>query len=408
MLEVSQTQVRDVMVPRSQMVVLERDAPKAEILKTIVESGHSRYPVIGEDRDEVIGVLLAKDILRHFVETPDQEFDLRSFIRPAIVIPESKRLNTLLKEFRISRNHLAIVVDEYGATAGLLTIEDVLEEIVGEIGDEYDAQEAEPIQKQDGNRFQVLALTRIEDFNKYFGSELSDEDYDTVGGLVMYELGRLPAARRERQPRRLPLQGAAGRPPPSAYARSHARNRRLRPVDGRRHLSVQAPRRVPDRPRPLQRGLAGLALPLAFAPFGLYFIAPLVARDSLLVVECGAARGGVARVLVRRGGLRGRHLVDLRQRAPGRRHAAARGAAPARRAHRDHGGVDRRRAAISSARLRGASLRVQRLPVDARALGARRVAAGLGADRVPVAEHRLRADRRAARRLGAASAASTR
>jgi magnesium and cobalt transporter len=191
-LEVSQTQVRDVMVPRYQMVVLERDAPKAEILKTIVESGHSRYPVIGEDRDEVVGVLLAKDVLRYFVETPDQEFDLRKFIRPAIVIPESKRLNTLLKEFRISRNHLAIVVDEYGATAGLLTIEDVLEEIVGEIGDEYDAQEADPIQKLDHNRYQVLALTRIEDFNRYFNTELSDEDYDTVGGLVIYELGHLP------------------------------------------------------------------------------------------------------------------------------------------------------------------------------------------------------------------------
>jgi magnesium and cobalt transporter len=173
-------------------VVLERDAPKEETLRAIVESGHSRYPVIGEDRDEVVGVLLAKDILRHFVETPDRDFDLRKFIRPAIIIPESKRLNTLLKEFRINRNHLAIVVDEYGATAGLLTIEDVLEEIVGEIGDEYDAQEAEPIHKQDGNRFQVLALTRIEDFNQYFSSALSDEDYDTVGGLVMYELGRLP------------------------------------------------------------------------------------------------------------------------------------------------------------------------------------------------------------------------
>ncbi|MCC7329227.1 MAG: CBS domain-containing protein [Gammaproteobacteria bacterium] len=191
-LEVAETQVRDVMVPRSQMVVLERDAPSAEILHTIIESGHSRYPVIGEDRDEVVGVLLAKDILHYFVETPDQPFDLRRFIRPAIIIPESKRLNTLLKEFRINRNHLAIVVDEYGATAGLLTIEDVLEEIVGEIGDEYDAQEAEPIQKQDAHRFQVLALTRIEDFNQYFGCAISDADYDTVGGLVMYELGRLP------------------------------------------------------------------------------------------------------------------------------------------------------------------------------------------------------------------------
>jgi magnesium and cobalt transporter len=191
-LEVSQTQVRDVMVPRSQMVVLESDAPKQEILRTIVESGHSRYPVIGVDRDEVIGMLLAKDILHYFVETPHEEFSLRRFIRPAIVIPESKRLNTLLKEFRINRNHLAVVVDEYGATAGLLTIEDVLEEIVGEIGDEYDAQEVDPIQKQEGGRYQVLAQTRIEEFNDYFGAQLSDEDYDTVGGLMMYELGRLP------------------------------------------------------------------------------------------------------------------------------------------------------------------------------------------------------------------------
>jgi magnesium and cobalt transporter len=191
-LEVAETQVRDVMVPRSQMVVLERDAPRDEIMHTIVDSGHSRYPVIGADRDEVVGVLLAKDILHYFVETPDQPFDLGRFVRPAIVIPESKRLNTLLKEFRINRNHLAIVVDEYGATAGLLTIEDVLEEIVGEIGDEYDAQEAEPIQKQDGNRFQVLAQTRIDDFNGYFDADLKSGDYDTIGGLVMYELGRLP------------------------------------------------------------------------------------------------------------------------------------------------------------------------------------------------------------------------
>jgi magnesium and cobalt transporter len=191
-LEVSQKQVRDVMVSRSEMVVIERDAPSAEILHSIVESGHSRYPVIGADRDEILGVLLAKDILHYFVETPNAAFDLQSFIRPAIIIPESKRLNTLLKEFRVSRNHLAVVVDEYGATAGLLSIEDVLEEIVGEIGDEYDALEAEPIQKQDANRYQVLARTRIEEFNDYFDAGLSDEDYDTVGGLMMYELGRLP------------------------------------------------------------------------------------------------------------------------------------------------------------------------------------------------------------------------
>jgi magnesium and cobalt transporter len=191
-LAVAETQVRDVMVPRYQMIVLERDATREELLKAIVDSGHSRYPVIGADRDDVVGVLLAKDLLRYFAETPDAPFDLGRFMRPPLVIPESKRLNTLLKEFRINRNHLAIVVDEYGATAGLLTIEDVLEEIVGEIGDEYDAQEAEPIQKQDAHRFQVLALTRIEDFNNYFNTSLDDADYDTVGGLVMHELGRLP------------------------------------------------------------------------------------------------------------------------------------------------------------------------------------------------------------------------
>lgn len=191
-LEVAETQVRDVMVPRSQMVVVERDTPKDEVLKIIVEAGHSRFPVIGEDRDEIVGVLLAKDVLRHFVETPDQPFELKRYMRAAVVIPETKRLNTLLKEFRLNRNHIAMVVDEYGTTSGLLTIEDVLEEIVGEIGDEYDSQEAPPIQKQDGGHFQVLALTRIEDFNTHFEAELSDEDYDTVGGLVMYELGRLP------------------------------------------------------------------------------------------------------------------------------------------------------------------------------------------------------------------------
>jgi magnesium and cobalt transporter len=191
-LAVTEAQVRDVMVPRSQMVVLERDAPRAELLKAIVESGHSRFPVIGADRDEVVGILLAKDVLRYFVETPDQAFDIRRWLRPATFIPESKRLNTLLKEFRGSRNHIAIVVDEYGGVAGLLTIEDVLEEIVGEIDDEYDPLEAAPIQLQDGGRYQVLALTRIEEFNDFFNAALEDEHYDTVGGLVVYELGHLP------------------------------------------------------------------------------------------------------------------------------------------------------------------------------------------------------------------------
>ena len=193
-LEVSETQVRDVMVPRSQMVVIDIEDEFEEILATIVESGHSRFPVIGEDRDEVLGILLAKDLLRLFGS--DDEVQIRKLLRPAAVIPESKRLNALLKEFRASHNHMAIVVDEYGGVAGLLTIEYVLEEIVGEIEDEHDDDEVEFI-RPDGDRngrpsFAVRALTRIEDFNEYFECELDDEEYDTVGGLVMHQLGRLP------------------------------------------------------------------------------------------------------------------------------------------------------------------------------------------------------------------------
>jgi magnesium and cobalt transporter len=193
-LEVSETQVRDVMVPRSQMVVIDIEDDFDEILATIVESGHSRFPVIGEDRDEVLGILLAKDLLRLFGS--DSEVQIGKLLRPAAVIPESKRLNALLKEFRASHNHMAIVVDEYGGVAGLLTIEDVLEEIVGEIEDEHDDDEVEFI-RPDGDRngrpsFAVRALTRIEDFNEFFDCDLDDEEFDTVGGLVMHQLGRLP------------------------------------------------------------------------------------------------------------------------------------------------------------------------------------------------------------------------
>lgn len=195
-LEVSETQVRDVMVPRSQMVVLEDDQGIDEMLDTVVESGHSRFPVIGEDRDEVKGVLLAKDLLQHFRDASGGEWDINRYLRDVAVIPESKRLNSLLKEFRDSRSHMAIVVDEYGGVSGLVTIEDVVEEIVGEIDDEHDQEEVEFIQKdveRNGRPcFQVRALTRIEDFNDYFECELDDEVYDTVGGLVMHELGRLP------------------------------------------------------------------------------------------------------------------------------------------------------------------------------------------------------------------------
>jgi magnesium and cobalt transporter len=195
-LEVAETQVRDVMIPRSQMVVIDINQDLEEMLKVIVESGHSRFPVIGEDRDEVLGVLLAKDLLRYFGREDAKALPLQKLLRTASVIPESKRLNALLKEFRASHNHMAIVVDEYGGVAGLLTIEDVLEEIVGDIDDEHDPEEAEFI-RPDGERdgrpsFAVRALTRIEDFNEYFECELDDEEYDTVGGLVLHKLGRLP------------------------------------------------------------------------------------------------------------------------------------------------------------------------------------------------------------------------
>ncbi len=191
-LQVSEIQVRDVMVPRSQMVVIQRDEPPDRILPVVVESGHSRFPVVGEDRDEVAGILLAKDLLRYFADGGEGQFDIRECLRPAIFIPESKRLNVLLKEFRVSHNHMAIVVDEYGGVSGLLTIEDVLEQIVGDIGDEYDVDEGEGIRREAERIFAVPALTRIEEFNGTFGTRFSDEEFDTIGGLVLHELGRMP------------------------------------------------------------------------------------------------------------------------------------------------------------------------------------------------------------------------
>ena len=192
-LEVSETKVRDIMVPRSHMIVLDPEDPFDELLDTILASGHSRFPVIGEDRDQVVGILLAKDLLKRFRDSQEtREFDLRELLREPVFIPESKRLNSLLTQFRESHNHIAIVVDEYGGVAGLATIEDVLEQIVGDIDDEHDPEEAENIQVQDDGRIIVLALTRIDDFNEYFDIALSDEEYDTVGGLIMHELGRLP------------------------------------------------------------------------------------------------------------------------------------------------------------------------------------------------------------------------
>jgi len=196
-LDVAETQVRDVMIPRSQMVVIEQDHSLEQMMSVILGSGHSRFPVIGEDRDEILGILLAKDLLKFFGDAGNRELNIDDYLRPVSVIPESKRLNALLKEFRDSHSHMAIVVDEYGGVSGLLTIEDVLEEIVGEIDDEHDPEEVEfilPDKDIDGRPcFAVRALTRIEDFNAYFGCDLSEEeDFDTIGGLVMQELGRLP------------------------------------------------------------------------------------------------------------------------------------------------------------------------------------------------------------------------
>jgi magnesium and cobalt transporter len=191
-IDVAELQVRDIMIPRSHMVVIERDGTTDEILDVIIDSGHSRFPVIGEDRDEVVGILLAKDLLRFFAESDGGRFAIREVLRPAVFIPESKRLNVLLREFRASHNHMAIVVDEYGGVSGLLTIEDVLEQIVGDIGDEHDPDEITFFQQEDEGIYSVRALTRIEDFNEQFGTSLDDEEYDTVGGLVIQQLGRLP------------------------------------------------------------------------------------------------------------------------------------------------------------------------------------------------------------------------
>ena len=191
-LEVDALQVRDVMVPRSQMVVIPEHAGLSEYLPLIIESGHSRFPVVGEDKDEVRGILLAKDLLR--LVAGEDVPELAELIRPAVIIPESKRLNVLLREFRVSKNHMAIVVDEYGGVSGLVTIEDVLEEIVGDIDDEHDAEVVADVQPLEDGRYLVQALTPIDDFNEALGTEFSDDDYDTIGGLVVAEFGRLPEA----------------------------------------------------------------------------------------------------------------------------------------------------------------------------------------------------------------------
>ena len=191
-LQVSEMQVRDIMIPRAQMVVVQRDMSIQEVLPIVVDAAHSRYPVVGENRDEVIGILLAKDLLPYFQLGTQDKFNLRDIMRPAAIIPESKRLNVLLKEFRASRNHIAIVVDEYGGVAGMVTIEDVLEQIVGEIEDEHDYEDDIYIMEHNAHHATVKAITPIDEFNQYFGTDYSDEEFDTIGGLILNSFGRLP------------------------------------------------------------------------------------------------------------------------------------------------------------------------------------------------------------------------
>jgi len=192
-LQINEMQVRDIMIPRSQMVAVKADLTPESFVPLIIESTHSRFPVIGETPDEIIGILLAKDLLPLMLKKDRSDFDLKEILRPATFIPESKRLNSLLSEFRINRNHMAIVVDEYGGVAGLVTIEDVLEQIVGEIEDEHDIEEDDmDIRAISEHQFIVKALTPIEDFNEHFNTEFSDEDFDTIGGIIMQRFGHLP------------------------------------------------------------------------------------------------------------------------------------------------------------------------------------------------------------------------
>lgn len=190
--QVSKIQVKNIMIPRSHMVVVREDATLQDMLPIIIDSAHSRFPVVGDSRDEVLGILLAKDLLRFFIDGKQEEFSLDDVLRPAVVVPESKRVNTLLSEFKDGRNHMAIVVDEYSSISGLVTIEDVLEQIVGEITDEHDVEEGRYIFEHSKGHFGIKALTPIEDFNEFFSTAYSDNDFETFGGLVLSKFGHLP------------------------------------------------------------------------------------------------------------------------------------------------------------------------------------------------------------------------
>ena len=190
-LKVSDQQAREIMIPRSQMTVIEHDMTLEEVLNIVIESQHSRFPVVGESSDDVLGILLAKELLPLLLRGKET-YDLQKLLRPATIIPESKRLNILLQEFQEQRYHMAIVVDEYGGVCGLITIEDILEEIVGEIEDETDEHEEEQVQPTENGTWMVDALIEICDFNEYFDVGLADDDFDTIGGLVVHNFGKLP------------------------------------------------------------------------------------------------------------------------------------------------------------------------------------------------------------------------
>jgi magnesium and cobalt transporter len=192
-LQVSEMQVRDIMVPKAQMAVVEEDADPKDFIPTIIESGHSRFPVIDSKREQVVGILLAKDLLGYLAHGAGQPFDIRDVLRPPVFVPESKRLNVLLRDFRSSRNHMAIVVDEYGRMAGLVSIEDVIEQVVGDITDEHDIHGDDYIKKHRDDRYIVKARIPIEEFNEYFHSDFQDDEYDTIGGLLLKAFGHMPA-----------------------------------------------------------------------------------------------------------------------------------------------------------------------------------------------------------------------
>lgn len=232
-LRMSELKVADVMIPHGQMIVVHEEDPLPKVLATIVDSGHSRYPVIGASRDEVTGLLLAKDLLAHYLERA-RHFGLRDFLRPMLFVPETKALNVLLREFRSTRNHMAIAIDEFGGVAGLITLEDVLEEIVGEIDDEYDIETEGNILEHSRQRFTVRGLTSLEEFNRHFGAGLPEEEFDTIGGFLVDQWGRVP------------VRGETLTFGALAFRVLRADRRRIQLLEVRRIKSTPPPPKAPD------------------------------------------------------------------------------------------------------------------------------------------------------------------